>query len=153
MKRIILVAILALGALSMACSSGDKKGVTGAVGSGGGTLSGPFMGALYSGGRVGAKMSGTLKTDGSLEFTVLTSPYPVIQAKAGSDGTFAQDATVQGYAVHIEGKVELQPAASHKFIISGTFAASGSTSGTFVLRSLDWQLLDGVKAAVEASQC
>lgn len=150
MKRSFFVGICAVCAtvLSLGCSSGDKKGVSAGPG-GGGPLSGPFMGALFSGGRSTGKMSGNLLSDGTMDITMLSAPFPQMQTKVASDGTFSQDTTVQGYAIHYEGKVELQPGAQHKFIISGTFTSNGS-NGTFVLRSLDWQVLDGVKPQMGA---
>jgi hypothetical protein len=95
-------------------------------------------------------MSGSLQSDGTMDITMLSAPFPQMQTKVASDGTFSQDTTVQGYAIHYEGKVEVQPGAQHKFIVSGTFTSNGSTNGTFVLRALDWQALDGVKAQMGA---
>jgi hypothetical protein len=140
--------ILAPG-LTLGCGSSS-----GASGAGGPFPHGPSVGGLILEGKAAAKLSGNLQADGSLDITMHGSQNVQTHAQLAADSTFDVSSTVQGYAIRYSGNVALQPGAQHKFVISGTFAATygtNSTTGTFDLRSLDWEVLDGIKAEVSSS--
>jgi photosystem II stability/assembly factor-like uncharacterized protein len=70
-----------------------------------------------------------------------------VQTQVSNPGTFSTSLAAQGRQVAINGKVELQPGATHKFVISGSWVQD-SYDGAFELRSLDWEVLDGVKPSL-----
>ena len=140
-----LVCILTATALMAACSSDNGEG---------GKPHGPCVGGLVLDGRDAAKLSGELQANGALDITMHGSVDMQTHAQLSGDFSFSSSATAQGYTIQYSGKVEWQAGAQHKFTIAGTFTATAgarSTTGTFSLRSLDCEVLDGLKTQVGAS--
>jgi hypothetical protein len=149
-NRRLLCHVLPLCLLATACGSGSSgKGPP--TGPGGYGPHGPCLGALLDGTSTVAKVSGTLGADGALDLIVYGATPMTMHAQVSRDGarTFSGSITAPGatgtasQTAQITGKVDLQPGAVNKYVISGTFTSGGRT-GTVMLRSLDWEILDGL---------
>jgi photosystem II stability/assembly factor-like uncharacterized protein len=114
--------------------------------SGGNGLHGPAVGEAVSDGDRLAHLSCLLHANGTIELAIHGSPTVTAQAQLSKDGIFTMAATVAGAAVSISGQVEAQPGMKNKFVVTGTWTGAGMT-GTLALRSLDWEVLDGLAPA------
>lgn len=130
-------------------SGGIPSGGTGGGTPSGGGLHGPAVGEASSGSNTLATMSGTLASDGSLELVIHAVPSVSVQMKLTPEHSFSGTVTMPsgtiyaGQTAQLAGQVALQPGAKNKFVITGTFTW-GASNGTFSLRSLDWEVLDGL---------